>query len=120
MKILVVDNSKTMRMIVRRGLRQAGFEAHEVIEAEGGPEALESAAAQLPDLVLCDWNMPGMNGLEVLKALRARQSAVPFGFVTSEGTAEMQALATEAGAQFFICKPFTAEQLQRELGRYLS
>lgn len=120
MKVLVVDNSKTMRMIVKRGIRQAGFEAHEILEAESGIEAIEAVKRDKPDLVLCDWNMPGMNGIDVLKALRADNIGVPFGFITSEGTAEMQAQASEAGAQFYIAKPFTNERLQQELGRFLS
>lgn len=120
MRILVVDNSRTMRMIVKRGIRQAGFESHEVLEAEGGPEALEIVRKDKPDLVLCDWNMPGMTGLDVLKALRDEKNAIPFGFITSEGTPEMQELAQQAGAQFYIAKPFTNEQLQTQLGRFLS
>ncbi len=120
MKVLIVDNSKTMRMIVKRGIRQAGFEAHEVVEAEGGAEAIAIVERDKPALVLCDWNMPGMNGLEVLKALRGKNCTVPFGFITSEGTTEMRTLAEEAGAQFYIAKPFTNDQLRAELGKYLS
>jgi two-component system, chemotaxis family, chemotaxis protein CheY len=120
MKVLIVDNSKTMRMIVKRGIRQAGFEAHEVLEAEGGAEAIALIERDKPALVLCDWNMPGMNGIDVLKALRAKNCDVPFGFITSEGTAEMQALAAEAGAQFYIAKPFTNEQLRGHLEKFLT
>lgn len=119
MKVLVVDNSKTMRMIVKRGIRQAGYEP-EVVEAESGPAALELVAQDRPTLVLCDWNMPEMTGLDVLKELRAKNCDVPFGFITSEGTPEMQTLAMEAGAQFYIVKPFTPEQLGTELKRYLT
>ncbi len=120
MKILVVDDSKTMRMIVKRGIRQAGFESHEVIEAECGAEAVALVGKDRPGLVLCDWNMPGMSGLETLKTLRAQSCGVPFGFITSEGTPEMQAIALEAGAQFLIAKPFTTERLRNELGRFLA
>jgi len=109
MRILVADDSKTMRMIVVRTLRQAGYEGNEIVEAEDGAQALEMATADVPDLILSDWNMPNMSGLEFLRALRARGAAVPFCFVTSEGSDEMRTLAEQAGAVGLIAKPFTAE-----------
>ncbi len=109
MKILIADDSRAMRMIVTRTMRQAGFSGHEIIEAENGREALELAEAKSPDLVLSDWNMPEMTGLDLLKGLRARGIATPFCFVTSEGSAEMREQAATAGAMGLIAKPFTAE-----------
>ena len=70
MKILIVDDSKAMRMIVMRHLRQAGFGNHALEEASNGVEALTAATNAPPDLILCDWNMPEMNGLEFLKKFR--------------------------------------------------
>jgi two-component system, chemotaxis family, chemotaxis protein CheY len=115
MKVLVTDDSRVMRQIVKRTLRQAGYDDLEVCEAGNGLEALEVIADQAPDLVLCDWNMPQMGGLDLLTTLRARGHKVPFGFVTSEGSPEMREKAQEAGALFLIAKPFTPESFQEVL-----
>ena len=72
MKILIVDDSKAMRMIVRRTLRQAGFEDVEVDEAENGRDGLTMVEGGKPDLVLSDWNMPELNGIDFLRNLRAK------------------------------------------------
>ena len=111
MKILVVDDSRAMRMIVVRTLRQAGFNGHEVLEAENGREALELVAAHRPDLILSDWNMPEMTGIDFLATLRSRGDATPFCFVTSEGSDEMREQAAAAGALGLIAKPFTVEAI---------
>ena len=110
MKILIADDSRVMRQIVVRTLRQAGFGDHELIEAANGREAFDMTVAQSPDLVLSDWNMPEMTGIEVLRQLRAAGNSVKFGFVTSESTPEMKDQANAAGALFFIVKPFSAER----------
>ena len=86
MKILIADDSKVMRQIVLRTMRQAGFGHHDFVEAVDGAEALDKVAAEAPDLVLSDWNMPNKTGIELLNALRGTGNAVPFGFVTSEGS----------------------------------
>ena len=109
MKIVVADDSRAMRMIVVRTLRQAGFDGHDVVEAENGREALGLVAAEQPDLILSDWNMPEMTGIEFLGALRARGDSTPFCFVTSEGSEEMREQAAASGALGLIAKPFTAE-----------
>lgn len=115
MKILIVDDSRVMRTIVNRTLRQAGFESHPVSEAENGLVALAAIEADQPDLVLSDWNMPEMSGIELLRALRKRGNAVSFGFVTSEGSPEMREQAEQAGAMFLIAKPFTADTFSEAL-----
>ena len=109
MKILIADDSRAMRMIVVRTLRQAGYGGHAVVEAENGKQALEAAARQKFDLILSDWNMPEMTGIEFLRALRASGTKTPFCFVTSEGSEEMREQAKAAGAVGLIAKPFTAE-----------
>jgi two-component system, chemotaxis family, chemotaxis protein CheY len=109
MKILIVDDSKAMRMIVQRTLRQAGFTGHEMAEASNGAEALGVLRAQRFDLVLSDWNMPEMSGLELLAAVKSENLRVRFGFVTSEGSVAMREQASSAGAEFLIAKPFTTE-----------
>ena len=119
MKILVVDDSKAMRSIVRRALQQAGFGGHEVQEAGNGAEAFTTISAACPDVVLCDWNMPEMSGLQLLERLNTSGIKPKFGFVTSEGTDDIRQLATAAGALFFICKPFTPEKLREALAPHL-
>jgi two-component system chemotaxis response regulator CheY len=109
MKILIVDDSKAMRMIVRRTLRQAGLEEHDYEEADNGKVALGVIASWQPDLVLSDWNMPEMTGIELIRELRNQGNPVRFGFVTSEGTTEMRQMAETAGALFLIAKPFDAD-----------
>ncbi|HET9140539.1 response regulator [Actinophytocola sp.] len=119
MKILVADDSRVMRQIVIRTLRQADFGDHEIIEAPDGAAAFETVGAEKPDLVLSDWNMPGMTGIELLRALRAGGNEVPFGFITSESSEEMAKMATDAGALFLIVKPFTADIFREQLGSLL-
>ena len=103
-------------MIVSRVLRQAGYGNAEFVEGSNGVEGLVAARAGDVDLVLSDWNMPEMNGIEFLRTLRAEGSTVRFGFVTSESTADMKEQAVLAGATFFITKPFTAEAFADVLG----
>jgi two-component system chemotaxis response regulator CheY len=109
MRIVVADDSTVMRRIVVRTLRQAGFDCSDVIEVSNGREALDAVLSDEPDLVLSDWNMPEMTGIESLRAIREAGSNVLFGFVTSEGSAEMRAEAVAAGAAFLIAKPFNAD-----------
>ena len=115
MKILVADDSRVMRQIVVRALRQAGYANCDVVEACDGQDALSKAREEQPDLVLSDWNMPQMTGLDLLSALRQSGDTVPFGFVTSEGSPHMRDAAQRAGAQFLIAKPFSAEQFREAL-----
>ena len=109
MRIVVADDSTVMRRIVVRTLRQAGFDCSDVLEVSNGREALDAVLSDEPDLVLSDWNMPEMTGIESLRAIREAGSNVLFGFVTSEGSAEMRAEAVAAGAAFLIAKPFNAD-----------
>ncbi|NND92174.1 MAG: response regulator [Granulosicoccus sp.] len=115
MKVMIVDDSKSMRMIVKRTLKQAGFDNMEFEEADDGTDALAKMDDYMPHLVLCDWNMPQMDGIDLLKALRAAGNEVKFGFVTTESTTEMREQAKNAGAQFLVAKPFTAETFEKAL-----
>ncbi|WP_183100067.1 response regulator [Nocardioides pelophilus] len=115
MKILIADDSRVMRQIVIRTLRQAGHGGHELVEAENGKVAFDLVQSEAPDLVLSDWNMPEMSGIDCLSALRAAGSQVPFGFVTSEGSEDMRKRAEAAGAAFLIAKPFTPEAFDEAL-----
>lgn len=120
MKILVVDDSAAMRMIVKKTLRDAGYGDHEVIEASDGAEGLEQVRSQNPDLVLSDWNMPNMTGPEFLAALNEDGLVPKFGFVTTEATGPMKETAEELGARFLIAKPFTARSFNDALDPILS
>jgi two-component system, chemotaxis family, chemotaxis protein CheY len=119
MKILIVDDSAAMRMIVKKTLRLAGFDGHEISEAEDGAKALAVIQSAAPDLVLSDWNMPNMTGIELLEKLAAAGSRGTFGFVTTEATAEMRARAASAGAKFLISKPFTPESFKAALDPFI-
>ncbi|MGM0575976.1 MAG: response regulator [Myxococcota bacterium] len=116
MRILVVDDSKAMRMIVRRTLRQAGLGPHDVTEATNGREALAAVRETPPDLVLADWNMPEMTGFELLVTLRAEGSEVPLGFITTEQGDDVREQAFQAGASFLIAKPFTPDAFAETIG----
>jgi two-component system chemotaxis response regulator CheY len=119
MDILLVDDSKTMRLILQRAIRQAGYRALVVVEAENGAQALEKLRGERPKLILSDWNMPEMSGIDFLKEIRATDNNVPFGFVTSEISGEMRALAMSTGATFLIGKPFTPEAIEDALSPIL-
>ena len=119
MKILVVDDSKAMRMIVKRTIRKAGFTGHTFLEAGHGAEAYRMITGddtdKHPDLVMSDWNMPRMTGIDLAERLQREDVVIPFGFVTSEGTKEMRERATNAGALFLIAKPFTVGAFEEAL-----
>ena len=120
MKILVVDDSKAMRAIVKRALGALDRVAGAVIlEAADGREALDTILQQRPDLVLSDWNMPEMSGMELLHAVNDAGCHVVFGLVTSESTPDRHELAKAAGASFVVTKPFTGESIDRALAGVL-
>jgi two-component system chemotaxis response regulator CheY len=120
MKILIVDDSRAMRRIIQRTLRQAGFSGLTILEAGDGAEALEIVLASRPDLILSDWHMPRMSGLEFKRALNEAGIGIPFGFVTSENTHEMRQLAEKAGADFLLAKPFTPEDMNLALEAFVA
>jgi two-component system chemotaxis response regulator CheY len=112
MNLLLVDDSRVMRQLVRRTLRQAGYAPTQVVECENGQEALDKIDTVKPDLVLSDWNMPIMTGIDMLSNLRARGNKTPVGFITSESTPAMKARAQGTGALFVLTKPFDAGNLR--------
>lgn len=111
MDILLVDDSRTMRLIVQRAIRQAGFRGLSVGEAGNGLEGLKVLEGETPKLVLSDWNMPEMSGIDFLVRVRASGNKVPFGFITSEASADIRNLALSSGASFLITKPFSPEDV---------
>lgn len=116
MKVLIADDSKAMRMIVLRTLRQSGLQIDEVFEAEDGAQALAAVPTFAPDLIVSDWNMPNMTGIEFLNDLRASGNQTTFGFVTSESNPAMKEKAIDSGAAFFLSKPINVERLAEVVG----
>jgi len=116
-RTLIVDDSSVMRKIIERSLRQAGLEALVVFEAGSGTDGLDLLKAQQVDLILTDINMPSMDGLEFLRQLRAQELApsVPVVMITTESSEEHVKQAIQAGAQGYIRKPFTAEQVKERV-----
>jgi two-component system chemotaxis response regulator CheY len=116
-RTLIVDDSSVMRKIVERALRQAGLETMVVHEAGSGTEGLDLLRAKQVDLILSDINMPSMDGLEFLRQLRAQNLApgVPVVMITTESSEEHVKQAILAGAQGYIRKPFTAEQVKERV-----
>ena len=112
MRILIVDDSKGMRGVVRRALRSAGIGDHTCDEASNGLEALKVIHETHPDVVLTDWNMPEMSGLELVKTLREVGNPVRVGFITSESNDDMRSQAFQAGASFVLAKPVTNEAVK--------
>ena len=119
LRALIVDDSAVMRKVIERALRQAGLELSEVLQASNGEEALqllrESQSGSAPlSLILSDINMPVMDGLQFLETRRQENLAagVPVVMITTEGNESFVLRAIAAGAQGYICKPFTAEQVK--------
>ena len=117
--VLIVDDSSTMRKIISRSLRQAGLPVDEIFEAGDGIEGLNALAGNKIDLILSDINMPNMDGLEFIKAVRANGSTVPMVMITTEGGEDILKEAISSGAHDSIKKPFTPEQLNEKLGGLL-
>jgi two-component system, chemotaxis family, chemotaxis protein CheY len=115
--VLIVDDSSVMRKIVERSLRQAGIEIGQVFEAGNGLEALAVLNERKVNLVLCDINMPAMDGLEFVKQLPKVENAkgVPVVMITTEGSEEHMVQALSAGARGYIRKPFTADQVKEHI-----
>ncbi|MGA8728260.1 MAG: response regulator [Terracidiphilus sp.] len=116
-RALIVDDSTVMRKIVERALRQAGLDTLVVHEAANGTEGLDLLRTKKVDLILSDINMPSMDGLEFLRQLRAQNLApgVPVVMITTESSEEHVKQAILAGAQGYIRKPFTAEQVKERV-----
>lgn len=119
MKILLVDDSGTMRQIQKRMLEGLGIT--EILEAADGFQAVRMATEQKPDLVLMDWNMPNLSGIDALRKLKASPAAkgIPVIMVTSETERNHILEAVQAGASNYVVKPFTQEVIKDKLDPYL-
>jgi two-component system chemotaxis response regulator CheY len=117
LRFLVVDDFSTMRRIIRNLLKELGFV--NVEEAEDGAVALKMLKGDPYDFVVSDWNMPNMDGLALLQAIRADQAlkALPVLMVTAEAKKENIIAAAQAGASGYVVKPFTAATLDEKLGK---
>ncbi|WP_334266900.1 response regulator [Edaphobacter sp. HDX4] len=118
-RALIIDDSAVMRKVIERALRQSGLDLTEVLQASNGEEALEILRGDVANpakirLIMSDINMPVMDGLQFLEARRDQQLAVgvPVVMITTEGSEPFVLRAIAAGAQGYICKPFTAEQVK--------
>ncbi|MEH6625380.1 MAG: response regulator [Motiliproteus sp.] len=111
MRILIVDDSRAMQTIVRRGLEKAGYQNLVTRIASDGNEALDIIRVWEPNLVLSDWHMPGMNGMELLSALNREMLSINVGFVTTETSSNCINQAMTDGAKFFVHKPFDFDDL---------
>ena len=116
-RALIVDDSSVMRKIVERSLRQAGIDSSEVFQAANGAEALSTLKENPVDLILCDINMPVMDGIEFIKQLPGIESAknVPVVMITTEGSEAHVVQALSCGARGYIRKPFTPEQVKEHV-----
>ncbi len=121
-KVLLVDDSAVMRKIIQRNIKETGLIVDEFIEAGDGNQALDKVNADGDlDLILLDWNMPNMSGIEFVKTLRSLNLSkrIPVVMVTTEGSEAKVSEAKESGADGYLTKPFTADQLRDTLGSYL-
>lgn len=112
MKILLVDDSRTMRNIQKNVLAQLGYT--DILEAADGAEAL-TKVADAPELILLDWNMPNMNGLEFLKKFRESDKSTPVIMVTTEAEKSRVIEAIKAGVNNYVVKPFTPDILSARI-----
>lgn len=115
MKVLVVDDFATMRRILKNILKQIGFT--NISEADDGKTALTELKKEKFDLILCDWNMPQMSGLELLTALKSDNGLkdIPFVMVTAEAQKDNILEAVKEGVNSYVVKPFTAETIGEKL-----
>ena len=119
--VLVVDDSAAIRKIMQRVLRQTGMEIRNIHEAGDGQEALEILKAHKPALILTDINMPKMDGLQLLAAVKSDENwrDIPVVMITTEGGEAKVGEAVKLGAAGYVRKPFTADQIKEKLAGIL-
>jgi len=118
MRVLLVDDSGTMRTIQKRCLQKLNI--LDVVEAEDGRQALERFANGTYDLVMTDWNMPNMDGLQLVKEIRIRDQSVPVIMITTEAERARVILAIQAGVNDYLMKPFTQDALKDKLEKWVT
>jgi len=117
MKIMLVDDSRTIRNIQKKILIEIGYT--DIQEAGDGVEALNLYKESKPDLMLVDWNMPNMNGLTLIQTIRQMDKAIPLIMCTTEAEKSRVLEAVKAGVNNYVVKPFTAETLSEKINQTL-
>ncbi len=115
MKFMLVDDSSTMRKVQRRTLERLGF--GDIVEAEDGQQALSMIPLTNPDVIITDWNMPNVNGLEFVKTVRQTDKKTPILMCTTEAEKSKVVEAIKAGINDYLIKPFTPEGLSAKIRR---
>ncbi len=118
---MIVDDSKAMRVVLRRAVSECGFD--ECVEAQDGRAALDALRGGAhPQMIFADWNMPEMDGLQLLRAIRSdsKYDDIAVVMVTSEATIESIQTALDAGADEYVMKPFTADALRDKISLVLA
>jgi len=119
MKVLIVDDSQIMRKIITGVLKK--LKVNDILEAVNGQEAVTTVSENDDiGLVLMDWNMPTMNGLDAVKKIRANGSKVPIVMCTTEAEKERVLEAVKAGSNDYLVKPFNPKDIQNKLGKFLA
>ena len=115
MRVLVVDDSSTMRRIIINTLQKIGYQ--DALEAANGREALDKLATSKVDLIITDWNMPGMSGIEFVRSVRAdaAHAALPVLMVTTNAAKDDIVEALRAGVSSYVVKPFTSDTMKEKL-----
>ena len=119
--VLIVDDSSVMRSVLRKTVQMCGFKIGELLEAADGEQALEVLKHNWVDLVLTDYNMPKMDGLQLIEEMKKDDvlSKIPVVVVTTEGSEKKVKTFLEKGASDYLQKPFTPEQVRMKLNRVM-
>jgi two-component system, chemotaxis family, chemotaxis protein CheY len=119
--VLIVDDSLPMRSVIRKTIEISGFQVNQFFEASNGEEALVILNAQWLDLVITDYNMPRMNGLELIEAMKKEEllQSIPVVVITTEGSRQKAEEFLSKGAVGYIQKPFTPEEIKQKLNHLL-
>jgi two-component system chemotaxis response regulator CheY len=118
-KILIVDDTTIIRVILRRWCETLGMSPEDVVEAENGETALARFEACSPGAVVTDWSMPVMDGLTLVQEIRKRNAKIPIVMVTSQAERQHVVAAVEAGANDYLVKPFSPPELRKKLSKLI-
>jgi two-component system chemotaxis response regulator CheY len=115
MKVLVVDDSMVMRKIILNALVDIGIGEDTIVQCGDGSQAIAAVAKESFDLILMDWNMPNVPGIEAVKSIRSSGNKTPIIMVTTEGEKDRVITAIQAGANNYLVKPFDAKDLKQKV-----